>query len=427
MTSHQAPITNTSRPRPQHLPRLLMLTHSTPFPLDRGDRIRCYQILKYLAPHYDISLASISDQPITAKQHASLSPLTMQLKVQPKSPTIAKLHAAHALLTGKPLTLACFQHKKLAKTIAKWHEDNPFDCILTCCSTMLPYARIITKTNPHIRHIFDLINVDSQKWQQHANETLSPMRLIYQLEANRLRPLEAGKLDRFDTLTIASGQEAEVYKRSVTKPTNFKLHTVPNGVDVEYYTPAPDPDNHNIVFTGDLNYRPNLDAVTWFANNVLPYLANYIPDVTLNIIGEQRNEAIQSLASRPNIKLAGPAIDIRPHLANASAVIAPLLIAKGLQNKVLQAMASQRAVICSPLAAQDIDAQHDKHFLIADHPDQWVDQLVRVLNFPAWRKNLATNARKHVEEYCTWNRCLNQLLQLLNPQHQPNSQHQIAA
>lgn len=421
MAIEQLPITNSSRPR------LLMLTHRTPFPPDRGDRIRSYHILKHLAAHYDISLASLSDQPITEQQQTTLRALTTQLAIQRLSPTATKLRAIRALLTGQPLTPACFQQGKLANTICKWHDEKPFDFIFTYSAAMLPYSRLLTKDNCNIRHIVDLIDVDSQKWRQYACHTHFPLRLIYQLEAKRLRPVEAGMHDRFDVLTVVSSAEADVYRRHVSKPTDFKLAAIPNGVDIEYFTAAPDPDNHNTVFTGILNYRPNVDSLIWFADNVLPYLADFIPDVTLTIVGQHPTPAIQSLANRPNIKLAGPVSDVRPYLANASVVIAPLLIARGLQNKVLEAMASQRVVICSPPAAEGIDAHHDKHFLIAGQPEQWVDQLVRVLNFPSWRRNLAANARKHIEDNYTWSRCLKPLLTLINPQHQPNTTHQSLA
>jgi sugar transferase (PEP-CTERM/EpsH1 system associated) len=404
--------------------RLLMLTHRLPYPPDRGDRIRSYHLLTMLARHFELAIACTSDEPVWLQHHQLLHTIARRVAIQPTSGNYSRLRAATALLTGRPLTPAWNFRQGLADQITLWHRQAPFHAILTFCTGMIQYARLLTQprhpgppTAAPIRHVLDLVDVDSLKWDAYADSHWPPLSWAYRAEARRLRPIEAGRNDHFDAITVVSAQEADAYRRSVGDHPG--LTVVPNGVDLAYFAPLPDAPSHTIVFVGVLNYWPNVQGITWFIEHVLPALRRRLPDIRVQVVGRHPTAALQQLGQLPGVELVGSVPDVRPYLADAAAVIAPLLLARGLQNKVLEAMSCARAVVCSPAAAQGIAAQDGRDLLVADGPEQWVAHLELLLADAEARNRIARAARAFVQQNHDWDRCLAPMVDLLRGQPQP--------
>lgn len=392
--------------------RILLLTHRTPFPPDRGDRIRSWHLLKELALHHDICLACTSDEPVSDEQRQAMQQHCRHLAIEQVRPLSSKMHGLLGLVRGKAITPSTFFRPTLANTICRWHQVQPFDVVLTFCTGMIEYARLIVGA----RQILDLVDVDSVKWDSYAQTSRVPMRWVYAIESRRLREIEAGKHDQIDAMTVVSSREAKAYREHVGD--NPNLHVVGNGVDIDYFHPMPDVSGegeHHMVFVGVMNYKPNVDAVCWFAQNVLPKVRKLISNATLQIVGRSPAAPVVALAEQPGIKVTGGVPDVRAYLQEAAAVVAPLQIARGVQNKVLEAMSCQRAVICSPQAAEGIDATPGRHLLVAHHQSEWSRLLHDVMTNSDYRQKLAASARQHVKTHYNWNAQLAPMLQLIAP------------
>ncbi len=404
--------------------RVLMLTHRVPYPLDRGDRIRGYHILEYLSRWYDVSIACTSDEPVSKEQRRVLYRLAHHVAIQRISPLYGKARGAAALLTGGAVTPACYYRRGLAKTIKRWHSNEPFDVVLTYCTGMVGYARELIGRRirkpqggaNRPRHVIDLVDVDSAKWLDYAQHARVPMRWVYGAESRRLRRIEAGQYDDFDGIAVVSDAEAQLYRRHVGDHPG--LTVVRHAVDLDYFQPLPDADTKTIMFVGVLNYKPNAQGIAWFVNEVMPLLAKRVEGVRLKIVGRHPTPAVKALGDQPGVEVVGPVPDVRQYLAQATAVVAPLQIARGVQTKVLEAMACGRAVVCSRGAADGIKAEDSVHLLVADTPHQWVDSLEEVLTDPAQRTRLSVMARGQVERYYDWERCLEPLNSLLDGDHE---------
>ncbi len=398
--------------------RVLMLTHRMPYPPDRGDRIRSYHMLKFLAQHFEVSIACTSDEPVWLQHHQLLSTVAKRVMIQPISTKLSKAKAVKALLTGSAFTESYYYRQGLADTITQWHEQEPFGAILTFCTGMVRYARLLTgslngrqPTKGRLIHVLDLVDVDSAKWDSFAKHSWAPMSWVYATEAHRLKQIEAGRFDHFDAVTVVSEAEAQAYRTHVGD--HPRLVAVGNGVDLDYFSPLPPTESKAVAFVGVLNYAPNVDAVTWFVHHVLGRLRERVPEARFQIIGRHPTPRVESLEDFPGVEVVGSVPDVRAYLSEASVVVAPLRIARGIQNKVLEAMACARPVVCSPDAAEGIDAVDGQHLITADSPDQWVDHIEKLFAQPQLREQIGTHAREHVERNYSWSQRLKPLASLL--------------
>lgn len=396
-------------------PRLLMLTHRLPYPPNRGDRIRSYHLLRELSPHYRITLATISDRTPADHSLAALGELTDHLLVRPVSRWRTRRRAAQALLRGQAATPAAFYHRGLARALIQAHRAEPFDAVLTFCTGMIGYARrVMAASGNHVpRHVVDLVDVDSLKWSAYGSTASWPMRWVYAAEGKRLKRIEACPATVTDAITVISDAEAQAYRKHVADHPG--LTVVPNGVDTDSYTPLPDPANHTLVFTGVLDYKPNVDAVRWFASEVMPLLRVKLPRAKLLVVGRHPGESLRRLHGKDGLYLVGEVEDIRTWIGRASLVVAPLQLARGVQNKVLQAMACQRAVLCSPAAAEGIDARAGLHLAVAHDAQRFVTIAHRLLTHPTGRQRMAQMARKQVCKVYGWSQVLQPMRELLQP------------
>lgn len=392
-----------------------MLTHRVPCPPDRGDRIRAYHLLRALAKRFDVTLATVADEPVGGATLDELKRFANGLLIQEARPIRRRAAAAQALLTGKAITPAAMFDRRLADRLVALHCDRPFDTVLTYCTGMVGYVAALRDAGGQgFAHVLDLVDVDSQKWARYARSAVGPMRLVYAAEAQRLRVVEAGRAVPFDALTVISQAEADRYRQTVTS--DHEPVVVGNGVDLNHFYPTNDGDalpTPTILFTGVMSYKPNIDAATWFARRVMPRVRSAVPDARFAIVGKSPAPAVIALGELPGVEVVGPVDDTAVHLRRAALAVAPMQIAPGVQNKVLEAMACGLPVVCSSAAASGIDAQAGKELLVADTEEDAAAQAVRLLLHPGYRAEVGGDARRRVETRYHWDAATRPMLDLL--------------
>jgi sugar transferase (PEP-CTERM/EpsH1 system associated) len=265
---------------------------------------------------------------------------------------------------------------------------------------MAPYLRL-----PELRDlpaVVDLVDVDSQKWLDYAAAG-GPRAWLYRTEADRLRRLERGLASWARAVTVVSEAEAQVYRAFCP---GGPVHVVTNGVDLEYFRPSCGPVEPACVFVGALDYRPNVDAVCWFCAEVWSAVRRRRPDAGLYLVGRRPAPAVRRLAALPGVTVVGQVPDVRPYLGRAAVAVAPLHIARGVQNKVLEALAMGKAAVISPQCRAGLRVTPGAEVLVAGEPGEWVEAVLHLLEDPALRERLGQAGRRHVEEHCRWDRCL---------------------
>jgi sugar transferase (PEP-CTERM/EpsH1 system associated) len=379
----------------------LYLVHRTPYPLDKGERIRAYHLLKYLGRHAAVHLACLADEPVPAETEAVLRRFCARLAVVPLGAT-RWLRGLGSLLLGRTITEGAFRSSELAAVLRGWAKETRFHAAVASASSMVPYLR-----RPELRDVpavVDLVDVDSQKWFDYAAAGQGPRSWLYTLEGRRLRKLEKSLPSWARAVTLVSAAEADLFR-------DFCLtgaaHVITQGVDLDYFRPAdPMPAEDGCTFVGVLDYKPNVDAACWFGREVWPEVYRRLPHARLRLVGRKPVPEVLRLAEVPGVEVVGQVPDVRPYLARSAVIVAPLRIARGLQNKVLEAMASGKAVVASPQALKGLGDRPDLPALSAATPAEWVERIGRLLEDEPYRRQLGAAGRRYVEECHDWNRCL---------------------
>lgn len=406
------------------LPNILFITHRVPYPPNRGDRIRSYHMLRFLAERANVHLACLTEEPVADETHDVLNQLCERVAVEPLSGIGRWIRAGWSLLTGRSATEGLFASRNLTRTIANWTSDTRYEAVLSFCSSTVQFTRTAELTQVPL--VVDLVDVDSEKWFNYADQASWPKSTLYRLEARRVRQLETAIARRSKAVALVSEEEADLL-RAFCDTDN--IYGISNGVDLEYFQPRQSEyedggDNSQIfslVFVGVLDYRANLEGLRWFCNKVWPFLKQRLPHVEFNLVGRRPGEAARQLAEIDGVNLIGEVPDVRPHVANADVVIAPLTIARGIQNKVLEALAMAKPVVATPQAIEGTEAVDGTHLLAAATPEDWVTALSTLAASPADRPHLAANARRLIKTRYHWPARLEPLESLLGltPPDQP--------
>ncbi len=416
-------------------PRLLMLTHRFPYPPNRGDRIRSYHLLRTLSKHYDVALASTTDEvvPVDDFEH---------VQSQCESVAIASLGryrrlvaAAGSFAAGGSLTVGMFTSASLRRQIVHWHDERPFDGVLVFCSSMFPY--VDQPAFAGVQRVVDLVDVDSQKWSQMSRETTWPMNWVYRFESKRVQRLEQRIADSATATVLVSNREADVFRSSVR--VSNPVIGICNGVDTNYFHPnstvllAPRPSqlaNLSLVFTGVLDYHPNVEGIIWFCRQVLPQLQCQVK-VRLLIVGRRPCGRVLELGAIRGVEIVGEVPDVRPYLREADIAISPLHLARGIQNKVLEAMASALPVVVSPESAEGIEANSGSEIMIAESASQWCETLLQLAKDPASRQRIGAAARDLVVSRYSWAARLQPFVELFRSPNdtwlEPSSRSRVGA
>lgn len=393
-------------------PRVLMLTHRVPYPPDKGDRIRTYNIINQLAKHADVWLICLSDETVTHSTQIALDELCEHVAIVPISGTQRLLRAGMSALRGKSLSEGAFYDPKVTSIISDWLKRASFDSVLISSSSLATYLHHDGLQS--VPKIVDLIDVDSQKWWDYVATSPPPWRWVYQYEATRVRRLERDIVNWAQTTVVVSQAEAQLLDQFTQDGT---ATVAGNGVDLDYFHPQEMDETRTIAFVGAMDYLPNIDAVRWFAKTVWPEIRRQHPGTGFRIIGRNPVSVVQKLAHQPGIIVTGGVPDVRPLLASSAVVVAPIRIARGVQNKVLEAMAMGKATVASPATLAALAAVPGRDLLRAESPEQWVTAVCHLLETPERRCELGTAGRQYVEQHHCWQNCLEPLLSAVLPQY----------
>jgi len=400
-------------------PPLLFLCHRIPYPPNKGDKIRAWHLLRHLAGEFDVHLATFVDDPADWQHTAVLDALCASTHFAPLTPWRATVASVRGFATGEALSLPYYRSagSGLRNWVARCAERENVAHAMVYSSAMAQFLPGDGKS-PGVtipRKVIDFVDVDSDKWLQYAAHKPWPLSWVYRREGERLLACERQLAEGFDHGLFVSFAEAALFRRLAPESAHKVAH-YNNGVDTEYFCPDPaleDPFGGapTLVFTGAMDYWPNVDAVVAFADGILPALQQRQAGLRLCIVGGNPADAVQALAKRPGISVTGRVPDVRPYLQHALAAIAPMRVARGVQNKVLEGMAMAKPVLVSALGLEGIDARHGEHLLLAENVEDHVQHVSALLCRE--HENLGQRARDYVSRAFNWDDNLPEVALLL--------------
>ncbi|MFH1593712.1 MAG: TIGR03087 family PEP-CTERM/XrtA system glycosyltransferase [Candidatus Omnitrophota bacterium] len=389
--------------------KILFLSHKIPYPPNKGDRIPAFYRMQHLSKQHEVSLAFPCYHKRELAHIKELRNYSMSIDTVLINPLFGKFKSGLAIFSKKPLTLPYFYSSELDRKIRMRIKEKGFDLILIYSSSMAQYVEDLDS----VPKVIDLADADSHKWLQYSEHTNFPMSLIYRLEYKRLKEYEKRLAESFDSSIAISEDEKRLFG---TYLDNSKMHVVSNGVDIEYYgssrhqvTKSPDKAK-SILFVGAMDYFANVDAVTYFCRKIFPLIKERVPEVKFYIVGSSPTAEVKRLASEDkSVVVTGFVPDVRPYLASSSVFVAPFRIARGIQNKILQAMASGVPVVTSERGNEGISAKDGDEIFVADRNDLFADNVVNLLNDKELRMRVSMASRRFVEANFRWERNMEKL------------------
>ena len=393
---------------PGPAPAVLCLAHRTPYPPDKGDRIRTYHLLRFLAGRARVHLACLADEPAGEEVEAGLRRFCERVAVVPVGRWARKARALLSLARGGTATEGAFDSPGLRRVVRQWAREVPYHAALVSASSLVPYLRLPELAR--VPAVIDLMDVDSQKWLDYAAAGRGPSAWLYRTEGRRLRRLEEDLPAWARAVTLVGEAEADLY-RAFCRPGTVRAVT--NGVDLDYFRPGPAADGPGCVFVGALDYLPNVDGSTWFCREVWPEVLRRRPGAKLLLVGRRPAPAVRRLADLPGVELVGQVPDVRPHVYRAAVTVVPLRIARGIQNKALESLAMARPTVVSSPVLGGLRAEPGTHLLRADAPAEWVEAVLRLFDDRELGRRLGVAGRRYVEENHRWEVCLAPFAELL--------------
>lgn len=394
---------------------LLYLAHRIPYPPNKGDKIRSYHMLKHLAQRYRVHLGAFVDDANDWQYVETVKKLCTSTHFARLNPRTARVRSLGALASNRALSVDYYRNAGMKNWVESVVRERGVRRVLAFSSAMAQYAMAV----PNARQVIDFVDIDSDKWRQYAEKKPWPISWLFAREARTLLDYERHVAQRFGASLFVSEAEADLFKL-LAPQVREKVGYFNNGVDTEYFAPGPNLENPYpkdttvIVFTGAMDYWPNVDAVQWFAQDIFPIIQRAHPNAQFYIVGARPQQQVQALASRPGVHVTGTVADVRPYIAHAAVSVAPLRIARGVQNKVLEAMAMARPVVVSPQALEGITAEPGEDIVLAAHGAQFASAVIALLNRPD--DALGARARKKVVDLYGWTSNLARLDAALEPE-----------
>ncbi|MDR2880504.1 MAG: TIGR03087 family PEP-CTERM/XrtA system glycosyltransferase [Azoarcus sp.] len=379
---------------------LLFLTQRCPYPPNKGDKIATWNILKYLRKRFRIHLGAFVDDPDDWQYEGLVRESFASVRLLALSRTRGLSRSSAGLMSGEALSVAYYRDAELQQ----WVDARLRAGVRRAFVFSSAMARFLMDARQCVR-MMHFADIDSDKWRQYSATSRWPLSWVYAREARRLLQWERAVAARFEHSFFVSDAEAADFRRMAPESA-ARVGVLSNGVDSDYFSPErsydnPFPDDASrVVFTGAMDYRPNADAVIWFAREVMPILASVHGEFRFCIVGSRPSQDVLDLASDPRVQVTGRVEDVRPYMAHARVLVAPLRIARGIQNKVLEAMAMAKTVVCSPQALEGIEAKPGQDLLLAAEPEAFAQRCADVLQ---GRVELGSQARRCMVARYDWN------------------------
>ncbi len=377
--------------------KILFLCHRLPFPPKRGGKIRPFNIIRHLTESgHSVTVGSLARSSEELAEGQPLREYCDKLLVGLINPAAAVAHMIARLPTSIPSSMGNFYSASLHREVREELRQHKYDLVFVHCSSAAQYAR----SAKGIPSILDFGDMDSQKWLDYSTYRRFPLSMGYWIEGTKLCRAEKRLASKFDLSTCTTQAELETLRGfDAARRTDW----FPNGVDAEYFSPADEPyDPDQICFIGRMDYFPNQQAMINFCCTVLPIVQARRVATKLTIVGAEPSSEIRNLANKPGVTVTGTVPDVRDYVRASALSVAPLAIARGTQNKILESMALGVPVVCSKQAAGGVDAVPGKHLLVCDSPEQYADNIIRVLKSADERRELSIASRQRVLSSHSW-------------------------
>ena len=387
--------------------KILYICHRFPFPPKRGGKIRPFNTIKHLAASHEVTVASLARTPDEAREGAGIAAYCARYEMaQVRNP----VQIARMLLrvpTPTPSSMGFFYSPALAQRVRQLIAGERFDLLFVHCSSVAQYLAGVRG----IPKILDFGDMDSQKWLEYSRHKPFPLCAGYWLEGRKMERAERRLAAQFDLCTATTRAEWETLERYGT---GVATDWFPNGVDSTYFAPATEPyDANTVSFVGRMDYFPNQECMFDFCANALPLIRARRPETKLLIVGADPSRAVKKLGELPGVTVTGTVADVRPYLARSALMVSPLNIARGTQNKILEAMSSGVPVVASRVAAGGVDAVPNEHFLVASTPREYAQAVLQILDHPAQRQRLSLAGRDRVLSKHSWHSSMRRLDRIL--------------
>ena len=381
---------------------LLYLVHRIPYPPDKGDKVRSFHLLKHLVAQHRVFVGTFVDDPADAVHVEALSKLCAGLHAATLNPLRSRFASLTALASNEPLTLRYYGDHGMRRWVENTLAHEAIDAVVVFSSSMAQYAEGLTDTPV----LVDFVDVDSAKWTAYADQRTWPLSWLYRREGERLLAYERRVAASASRSFFSTEKETQLFVQLAPECAGH-VESMNNGVDAQFFSPAVDrtsPFSANetaLVFTGAMDYWPNIDAVCWFARELLPELQRLRPGLRFHIVGRSPAPAVRALASEC-VLVTGTVPDVRPYLQHAAVVVAPLRLARGIQNKILEAMAMGRPVVASASCVAALEAQPGSEILAAESAEDFIRCIDQLLQFPDQANGIGEAGRSRVQASYTW-------------------------
>ena len=405
---------------------ILFLAHRVPFPPNRGDKIRSHHIVRALAEIAPVHIACFADDEADAAEEGALAALAASHCMVRRAKPLA-LAGVEAMLRRLPVSLTAFHHPAIAAYVSRLLASGRIGAIFVFSGQMGQYVPADWPNRLDSRLIVDFVDVDSAKFEAYAAAKgriagwpISPY--INAREARLLRAEEGRLAARADVSLLVSKEEAALFAaRLAVEHARADVRALSNGIDAEAFAPGQVRadaglaalQGPRLIFTGQMDYAPNVAAVERAARRILPLVRAQFPDASLHIVGRSPNAPVQALAALPGVHVWGRVPDVRNYLAGADIALVPLDIARGIQNKVLEAMAMALPVVLTPAAATGIDAEPGRHFAVAESDDELATAIVSLAQDRQRATAMGNAARAFVVGAMSWPQALAPLRAML--------------
>ena len=394
----------------------LFLSHRIPYPPNKGDKIRSHALLTHLAKRGRVHVACFVDDPDDMQYADAVRTLAGgECLFVPLNGLTKNLRAAAGLLTNQPMTIAAYKSNALGNWVEALASNHPIDRVVVFSAAMAPYVLGSSAWNSS-RAIFDMVDIDSDKWRQYADASRGPSRWLFHREAAMLLKFEREAARRFGATILVSPFEAASFA-AMAPESESRIFSLSNGVNLGYFSPGaydnPFPAGEvPIVMTGMMDYRPNVDGAKWFLDEVMPRLKGALPQCRFYAVGAKPPESL-SAAAGPNLVVTGAVPDVRPYIQHAAAIVAPLRMARGVQNKVLEAMAMEKPVVATYEATRALAVTSGVELWVENDAAAFARAVAGAVN-GADRVQIARNGRNYVERHHNWQQNLGLIDSLMN-------------
>jgi sugar transferase (PEP-CTERM/EpsH1 system associated) len=384
---------------------ILFLSHRIPFPPDKGDKIRAHALLKHLSERHTVHLAAFVDDPADFAHVGALRELVKgECLLEPLSRKMGLARGLMRLASGGSVTEGYFGSARIARWVDRLLASRPIARAVVFSSAMAPYLLGRSGFDP-AGSVLDLVDVDSDKWRQYAPTASWPKNWIYRREAVTLAALERRAAAAFGATLLVSPYEAGTFA-ALAPESAVRIHSVGNGVDLARFKPdgdfvRPFPEGETaIVMTGAMDYWPNAEGAAWFANEIMPLVLDGLPGARFYVVGANPTPALKALRHAHTV-VTGRVADVRPYLAHGAAAVAPLRIARGVQNKVLEAMAMQKPVVATWEATRALDIRPGRDLWVENEPKRFAAAVIAAAR-GSQRETIAANGRAYVSRSHDW-------------------------